>query len=251
MTTMRQFVAKSALLVTVALLATSCLDHDNDPELIGYPDAIVTVKTAPDKTVFLQLDEETTLLPTNFKSHPFKGKQVRALVNYDKDPEAAHEGYSEAVHVNWIDSILTKRTVPSVEDNDVEYGKDPINLDAGNVLIEDGYMTLSFVASFGLNSMRPHIINLVTGVNPDDPYEVELRHNAQGDFYPGSLGRGLVAFDLSDLPDTKGEEVTLTLRFFSFGSTKEIKMDYTTGKSNATPGTGTDIAKTRANISVE
>mgnify|MGYP000385156400 CR=1 FL=1 len=41
------------------------------------------------------------------------------------------------------------------------------------------YLTLRFRALWG--GQKVHYINLVTGVNPDNPYEVELRHNVNGD----------------------------------------------------------------------
>ena len=47
----------------------SCLD-DNDKYYYveGFPNALVTVKNATDGSFFLQLNDSTTLLPTN--SHP-------------------------------------------------------------------------------------------------------------------------------------------------------------------------------------
>ena len=60
-----------------------------------------------------------------------------------------------------------------------------------------------------------HNINLLTGVNPDNPYEVELRHDANGDI-GGSMGDALIAFNLDDLPPKDGQTVKLKLNWKSF-----------------------------------
>lgn len=41
------------------------------------------------------------------KNSPYGEKEVRALVNFDPVNESSGE-YDKAVHINWIDSILTK-----------------------------------------------------------------------------------------------------------------------------------------------
>ena len=46
--------------------------------------------------------------------------------------------------------------------------------------------------------------------DPANPYEVEFRHNSHGNTW-GELADALVAFDLSDLPDTQGKTVKLKL----------------------------------------
>lgn len=244
---MNQFVCvktgiRALLLGALVLLLSSCFGKWGSPEQLSSPNGIVTVKTHPEtKQVYLQLDERTTLLPVNLKQHPFKGKQVRALVSFEEEAKAAHEGYTKAVKINWIDSILTKPTVPNLADNIKAYGADPIDARKEDMLIEDGYLTLVFYAHFGMRGGRPHRINLVRGSNPHDPYELLLCHDAQGDIshQPGmsgsSVGRGWVAFDLSQLPDTKGEKVTMTIRFRSFDSEKRISLDYITGKTTPAP----------------
>ncbi len=60
----------------------SCLDDNDTYENKLYPNALVTLKQGADKTVYLQLDDKTTLLPINLKSSPFGDREVRALVNY-------------------------------------------------------------------------------------------------------------------------------------------------------------------------
>ena len=123
---------KSTLLLTAGLLfgslfLPSCLDDDNDVNRL-YPNALVTVKHAGDKTVFLQLDDKTTLLPVNLNSPLYGGKEVRALVNF-KEVNKPKGSFDQAVHVHWIDSIRTKGMVPNLGDeNDQKYGNDPVEI---------------------------------------------------------------------------------------------------------------------------
>jgi hypothetical protein len=69
-----------------------------------------------------------------------------------------------------------------------------------------------------------HYINLLTGVNPNDPYEVELRHDANGDI-GGSMGDALIAFNLNDLPRKDGQNVKLKLNWKSFNGPKSAEFE--------------------------
>ena len=227
------------LMVAVASLGfQSCLDDDDDKYAMLLPNALVTVKNASDNSCYLQLDERTTLLPVNMKSSPFGGKEVRALVNYSNVDEPSG-AYSQAVYVNWIDSLLTKPMAPNLgeAENDEVYGDDPVEMVADWVTIaEDGYLTLRFRTMWG-NPSQKHFVNLISTNNPEDPYEVEFRHNAYGDTY-GQAGDGLVAFSLASLPDTEGKTVKLTLKWHSFTGEKSVQFDYCTRQSSlpAQPG---------------
>ena len=93
-----------------------------------FPNALVTVKTDAEQDVFLQLDDKTTLLPINMTKSPYGEKEVRALVNY-KEVDEPSDIYTQAVHINWIDSILTKPIAPDLgEENDTVYGTDPVEI---------------------------------------------------------------------------------------------------------------------------
>lgn len=219
----------SAMWVVVAALGfQSCLDDDDNNYALLFPNALVTVKNTADEACYLQLDEQTTLLPVNMKTSPFGDKEVRALVNYSNVDEPSG-GYSQAVYVNWIDSLLTKPIAPNLgeAENDNVYGKDPVEMVADWVTIaEDGYLTLRFRTVWN-DASKKHFVNLISTNNPDDPYEVEFRHNAYGDTY-GTPGDGLVAFSLASLPDTQGKTVKLTLKWHSFTGEKSTQFDYCT-----------------------
>ncbi|MCD8269940.1 MAG: NigD-like protein [Parabacteroides sp.] len=197
-----------------------------------YPNALVTVKPVSENSFFLQLDDKTTLLPTNITSSPYGNKEVRALVNF-KEVDKPSEGYSKAVHINWIDSILTKSIAPDLGlENDSIYGTDPVEIVNDWVTIaEDGYLTLRFRTLWGDRS-KAHFVNLLVSQDPANPYEVEFRHNAFGDVH-GGRGDGLVAFKLDSLPDTEGKTVKLKLKWKSFSGDKSAEFDYCTRK--ATP----------------
>lgn len=178
---------KSKLSIAIAVVCTvcfqSCLDDDDNYYYGRIPNALVTVKTDADNTLYLQLDDETTLLPTNLSTSPFGDKEVRALVNYEEVENPGNK-YSKAVHVNWIDSILTKPIAVDLgEENDKVYGTDPVEIVNDWVTIaEDGYLTLRFRTVWG-DGFKTHFVNLLLSRNPENPYEVEFRHNANGDTY--------------------------------------------------------------------
>ncbi|MEA4997500.1 MAG: NigD-like protein [Petrimonas sp.] len=228
------------------LLLPSCLDDDNDMDRL-YPNALVTVKHTVDKTVFLQLDDKTTLLPVNLTTSPFGEKEVRALVNY-KEVDKPSSGYDQAVHVNWIDSIRTKPMAPNLgAENDTKYGIDPVEIVGDWVTVaEDGYLTLRFRTQWGYPRVV-HSVNLIPANNPENPYEVEFRHNANGDM-GGRFGDGLVAFRLNNLPDTEGDTVKLKLKWKSFSGEKSVEFDY---KTRAATPASSAIAAERSVIPLQ
>ncbi len=228
-----------AALGSLSLFSCNNLDEGYYEDI--FPKAVVTVKTADDGSVFLQLDDATTLQPANITAHPFDGKEVRAFTNYRT--KAMLSGfYNELVHVNWIDSIRTKNPVQLVEGGNAElYGSAPVEIvDDWITSVEDGYLTLHLLIEWYAHNKK-HYINLLTGGNPDDPYEVELRHDAEGEydgieFSDGSYGYGgygygghaYVAFRLDGLPDTEGETVKLKLKWQSPRGNRSAEFDYRT-----------------------
>lgn len=191
----------SALVALVAAAALQSCNDDDDNRNLAYPNALVTLKTNASGTFFLQLDDSTTVIPTNMKASPYGKKEVRALANINMDAKEPKD-HVKSGYVNWLDSILTKNMAPNLGDkNDATYGNDPVELVKDwTTLVEDGYLTLRFRTYFGYG--KRHVLNLIpTG----KPYEVELRHNAQGDDRR-VVRDGLVAFRLIGLPDTGGRK---------------------------------------------
>ena len=238
----------SAMALFVALGSQSCLDDDdNDYYYMSVPNAIVTVKPTGDNSFYLQLDDTTTLLPVNLNASPFGKKEVRALTNFEW-VDRPREGYTHAVQVNWIDSILTKQTAPDLGlKNDSIYGTDPVEIVNDWVTIaEDGYLTLRFRTAVGSTGAK-HFVNLLLNQNPENPYEVEFRHNAFGNT-GGPMADGLVAFKLDSLPDTQGKTVKLKLVWHSYSGEKSTEFNYCTRKS--TPASSA-IAAERSTLVME
>lgn len=213
-------------------ISQSCLKSDDNYDYdLARPDAIVTVKPLDDASFYMQLNDNTTLYPVGETELPFGNSEMRAFVNYDETdmPQGVEGSYSQAVKINWIKSILTKDPVVTEGDvnDETKYGSDPVEImNDWMTNVEDGYITLHFFTCWG-NSGIKHEVNLVTGTNPENPYEVVFRHNAFND-YCNVKSDGIVAFSLKNLPDTNGETVKLTLKWESFSGTKSVEFDYCT-----------------------
>lgn len=234
-------------MLAMAAAFLACSDDNDDWERY-YPNALVTVRPLTDGSFFLQLDDNTTLRPVNITKSPFGEKEVRALTNFSPSKEPAAP-YDKAVVINWIDSILTKNAISKAEMlPDLNYGNDPVEIVRDWVTIaEDGYLTLRFRTVWG-NIGRAHYVNLITGVNPENPYEVEFLHNANGDTY-GFVRDGIVAFRLDGLPDTEGKTVKLTLKWRSFSGEKSAQFNYRT--RSTTPAESNSISEARPVVVVQ
>lgn len=215
----------------------SCQDKNKDDFdwNLTRPNTTMTVKPIDDKSAYFQIDDKTKAWPVNLGKLPYGNKEVRAVANLtevEMPADIDKEKYAMAVKINWMDSILTKKTVVTLGDpakDSGTYGNDPVEILKGFTAVEDGYFTLHVLAYWG-NPGVTHSFDLVTGSNPKDPYEVVFRHNAHNDpaFTQGDI---LIAFRLSDLPDTKGETVKLKLRFRSASQgEKVVEFDYCTRK---------------------
>lgn len=172
----------------------------------------------------MQLDNTTALAPSNLTQSPFGSKEVRALVNYT--PVESERSNMRMVNVNWIDSIRTKMPVRDMgEQNDRLYGNDPIEIVRDWVTVaEDGYLTLRTRTLWGNRGIKHHI-NLLTGRNADDAYEVELRHNAMGDTR-GHQGDAMIAFNLNNLPRNDKDEVRVKPHWTSFSDPRQRNLPY-------------------------
>lgn len=213
----------------------SCLD-DNDEWAEFWEDrvqAIVTVKPMSDNSYYLQLDDSTTLFPTN-NSLPEVPDETRAYVIYEVE-DSTLATYDKAINLIRLDTLLTKEIAPDLGDkNDSYYGTDMLALNGSSiwskngVWIEDGYITFDFFLLRGHNNNVKHFINLVQA-NSDDPYELEFRHNAYGDVDSNVPPvSGLVSFKLDKLPSTNGQTVKLKIKYKSFAINdyRTIELDY-------------------------
>lgn len=220
----RQNLLFSIVVVVVLMMLPSCTSDDDSPELLR-PTALVTVCPNADGSFIMQLDNATQLVPTNLKTSPFGTKEVRALVNYTETGVAPQDKKVRNVEVNWLDSIRTKLPVETLgKQDEIKYGNDPIEIVQDWVTVaEDGYLTLRIRTLWG-SPHATHILNLVTGTNPEDPYELELRHDAKGD-KNGRWGDALIAFNLNKLPRGDAGIAKIKLKWKSFTGDKSAKFE--------------------------
>lgn len=228
-----------AAIASAMLTLSSCNEKQGPDYTFVYPNALVTAKTSADDVFYLQLDDKTTLFPVNVSKSPFGDKEVRALCNFDF-VEGSSEHYDRNVKLHWIDSVRTKDmvfTLGTKEDDEKAYGKAPVEIyNSWITVLEDGYLTLSICGIWGNPSIK-HGIDLVAGVDPQDPYLLELRHNDDNDniYVSGTRVNSIVAFKLKYLPDTNGETVKLKIRFNSLlGGERTVAFDYCTGAASTT-----------------
>lgn len=229
-----------ALIAVAAAFALSSCDDDDTGSWYNpaYANALVTVKPVSGGGFYMQLDDSTTLSPVNVDKAPYGDKEVRALISCREVKDGQDNGnggkYTKTVYVNWIDSVRTKATVPYPEaDVDKRYGNDPVEVVNDWVTVaEDGYLTLRLRTQWGAGG-KVHYVNLLTGGSKDNPYEVELRHDAQGD-KTGHWGDALVAFKLPEFSAADGGKVRLTLKYQSFSGVKTVQFDLKGGKASQT-----------------
>lgn len=225
--TIRKMKISKYVAIAVAAIMPMCMQSclgDDDDDIRNYPTALVTVVPQADGGFVMNLDENTTLVPDNMKASPFGTKEVRALVNYT---EVGSRTSTRRVQVNWIDSIRTKmpeKSLGSVAADDAKYGIDPVEVINDWVTVaEDGYLTLRFRTIWGDRGIK-HAINLVTDTDADNPYALELRHNANGDV-DGVMGDALVAFNLNDIDFGDKDTVKFTITWTSFAGKQSATFD--------------------------
>ncbi len=223
---MKKTLIHLTLIAMTIMAGTSCLDKNSDI-IDTIPTGLVTVWPG-DGSFKLQLDDNTVLIPTNITASPYKDKVVRAFAQYT-EVETKNEVVlgdealvTKNIKLNWLDSILTKKPVLTQGDKDDElYGTAPIEIIKDWCTVaEDGFLTLRIRTAAG-DPLTKHIINLVTGTNPENPFEVVLRHKC-----PTSqmlnMADGIVAFNLNELPhDT--DEVKVKVKWNSFSGEKSTE----------------------------
>lgn len=216
---------------------SSCsLNDDNEWEEFwrNKVQAIVTVKPINESSYYFRLDDSTTLLPVG-NYLPEISKEIRAYVIYE-EIDSTLADYDKTIHLVRLDTLLTKDIAPDLgaAENDSYYGTDMLALNGASiwsrmgVWIEDGYITFDFFLPQGYNNNVKHFINLVQ-TNSEDPYELELRHNAYGDIDPHLQPvSSLVSFRLDKLPGTNGQTVKLKVKYKSFVTNdyRTIELDF-------------------------
>ena len=230
---------KTIAIACIALATfTSCDKKDAKDYLYGK--ATCTLKPLADGTYYMKVDEQTAFvnLNTPMNKYPWKDtRERRAYITYMMDPADKVDpvpGFekTQGVYVEFFDTLVVKNPVVFNAENDDKYGKDPIGLIVDKnafprTCVEDGYLSVSMSIPFASEYGALHDINIVYGQNAEDPYELELRHNAHGNLGPYAITQ-ICDFRLKDLPSTEGKTVKLTLKWNSMVSGKQesIQFDY-------------------------
>ena len=222
------------LIVSLAVCSIT-LQSCNKEDIVRLSTAIVTVRpnTALNSVEF-KVNDELILHPVNITGTELGKEERRALIEFRKptDSEALPmSSIGPQVYVTWIKLILTKQLAENMgsdEANAEQYGQDPVEIVNDWVtLAEDGYMNLCFRTMWG--GMATHYVNMVYTPEPDNPYCVTFYHDAMGDA-ANYQNDALVAFRLSDLPDTNGQTVDLKVKWNSFSGPKSTTFKYCTRK---------------------
>ena len=220
------------LLMAVMLTAVSLQSCDTDCDNNGYPAfnlATVTLKAPRTEGAkwYMQLDDSTVIYAKNIASHPYENKELRAYIRYNelqRDMTSSKFPYEYSANILTIDTILTKKMDPMVENMAEEYGNDPVEvIDSWETVAEDGYLNIRFRTRWG-NNIK-HRVTLVHRTDVDDPYTVEFIHNAHGDIN-GHVADGMVAFRLDDCFNKGDEPIEITLKWKSYSGEETAKFKY-------------------------
>lgn len=204
------------------LLLSSCAkegwrDHYEEDETADFY-AILTIKKTPTDTVYLQLDDSTTIFATNMQRGFTRMQKLFCDITITNRPVGRFNYKGE---INWMEPIEEGKltNTPSLQD---ELGLDIV--EDWMTSVEDGYLTVHYNTLWGLNPVQ-HKHYLITGSNPEDPYEVILKQDACGDKREEE-GDALICFDINSLPDTGDDYKELTLKWTNSGgeaSSKQFK----------------------------
>ncbi len=173
------------ILMTVAVLFTACLNDDDGYSLNDMWVGFGILKGDDEGAFQIIMDNKDVLIPLasnhpGWQEHFENGDRV--LVNYtvlDDDLTSSTPRYF--VKVNDIDDILMKGVMDITPENEDSIGNDPI-------IVKDYWMTdslLNFKLKYWGGYGVIHYLNLVKEPGDltadDQPIQLELRHNANGD----------------------------------------------------------------------
>lgn len=216
-----RFLFIAASVAAFVFSAVSCTKDDAQQIFVSS----ATFKRIDEKTCYLKDSDSTAFIPYELPAGFLPGvSEKRVLVWFTTDGkplEKGIEGFKDTylINIEAIDTVYTMEPVQSKgssQADSLEYGDDLIGVFLDNGItfpytsVEDGYLCVRFVYYANFYSGAEHRFSLVAGVNPDDPYEVELRHDASGDIFGDQYG-GFIAFPLKSLPSTEGVTKKLTL----------------------------------------
>lgn len=223
--------------LAVALLSSCDWFEIGNHNPVPYQ-TLATARPVEDGHWYLKINDTTAMYVANqeMQEYPkvFDGNERRTLVSFyilpDEQQTNIVDGYLHTITIsaNAFSPIRTKavieataETKPSEDGIDLVLSKDYFP----HTDIVDGYLDLS---CFYVGSGRL-IVDIIAGLNPEDPYELLVSHNSEGDF--GVTGvYDFITYPLKNLPDTHGETVKLTVKWQSrsTGRMEQTQFDYCT-----------------------
>ena len=238
---MKHLLGAGLLGVLLACGLSSCGDDKNE-YYVPYSYAVGDMVVAEGHDPYIQLDDKTTLFPSNGTRLPgyLTKDGQRVIINFTYLDEQ-REGYDYYVLINDIDSVLVKNVIPITPETTDSIGNDPINI--LSMWTSDKYLTVQFEVR-GLGREK-HMMNLVRDYslasNPDSEgyLHLNLRHNRMNDPDIDHYLWGVASFRLSDIrteyPDLKG----LKIEVRTLSDTRDYTCDFdeseTDGRGSASP----------------
>lgn len=176
--------------------------------------SLVTVKCDAEGKAFLQYG------PLKLRPDVLEfTRQERAMARLTIMPGRQGEYYN--CIMDWIEPI-EQGTFSMYNSLSLEPGDGmTLIMDSGFTTVEDGYLSVHYFTWWGAEP-RHHDFYLSSGVNPEDPYVLELRQDSHGDGNE-TWSEGLVCFDINGLPDTAGETKIITLNWIELDGTSRTK----------------------------
>jgi len=162
-------------------------------------------------------DNWGTMLPIASSVPWYKPKDGQRAVVYFNPLYDDYQGYDVAIKIEAIRTILTKSIDELTEENEDEFGNDPVHIyKDGGMWVNSGFLNIVFRYDVPVNGNK-HLVSLVknTTIEPEDDGYIylEYRHNTYDDVSGnGYRWEGAVSFDLSSLeitPQTKGLKVKI------------------------------------------
>ena len=215
-----------SFMAVLALSFQSCNDDDDSYSLGDIAVDWATVVSETPRTYYLVGDTWGTMWPAATAIplyNPEDGQRVMVVFNplYDD-----FEGFDHAVKVEDVQEILTKDVEMLTEENNEEFGNDPIYIEQGNMWVSGEHLNIIFRYMHPLQ--QKHRVSLVTSaleVDAEGYIPVDLRYNTYQDT-SNLWMEGSVSFRLKpliELPGAKG--IRLTMNSPENGI-KELKFDF-------------------------
>lgn len=218
-----------SILVLAGLISFACSDDkENSYE---SKQSAATIKSLPDSTRILQLDQDNVLKASNMKDYAQipDGRVIVTYEDYGQIPAPADN--SSQWHSGKITKLEPIATYKPVEFGDSVVSNDRIEVLLNNPMtcVQDGYLTIAYEVGSGNKDIQHHL----TLQKTEKPLVFQLHYDNGGDISASQIKEGVVAFDLRDLVPANGEKHNIVIKYMGFGSAKTISIYFDGKRYNA------------------